>query len=139
MIRRPPRSTLFPYTTLFRSLLLGHHLRGDGAPGHHVPGPVRHRAHGGLDGAVGRDAARRGAEDHAPEAALHRLRRAGVRAARPAPRRRRARDRGLGAAVGLYARTTRACAGASTPAYGRSSPVPSLASSTPPCAATRRG
>src|SRR5687768_18253192 len=27
MIRRPPRSTLFPYTTLFRSLGLG---RGDG-------------------------------------------------------------------------------------------------------------
>src|SRR5258706_1139759 len=26
MIRRPPRSTLFPYTTLFRSLHLGHHL-----------------------------------------------------------------------------------------------------------------
>src|SRR3712207_8587385 len=28
MIRRPPRSTLFPYTTLFRSRLvaLGHHL-----------------------------------------------------------------------------------------------------------------
>src|SRR2546426_10353925 len=25
MIRRPPRSTLFPYTTLFRSLLLGVH------------------------------------------------------------------------------------------------------------------
>src|SRR2546422_2505938 len=24
MIRRPPRSTLFPYTTLFRSLELGH-------------------------------------------------------------------------------------------------------------------
>src|SRR2546427_8752042 len=24
MIRRPPRSTLFPYTTLFRSLLLGY-------------------------------------------------------------------------------------------------------------------
>src|ERR1039458_1775320 len=24
MIRRPPRSTLFPYTTLFRSLLTGH-------------------------------------------------------------------------------------------------------------------
>src|SRR2546428_3675609 len=24
MIRRPPRSTLFPYTTLFRSLLLWH-------------------------------------------------------------------------------------------------------------------
>src|SRR3712207_8541052 len=26
MIRRPPRSTLFPYTTLFRSLLYGGHL-----------------------------------------------------------------------------------------------------------------
>src|SRR3989454_3363711 len=26
MIRRPPRSTLFPYTTLFRSLQLLHHL-----------------------------------------------------------------------------------------------------------------
>src|SRR3712207_7418810 len=24
MIRRPPRSTLFPYTTLFRSILSGH-------------------------------------------------------------------------------------------------------------------
>src|SRR5258705_9335698 len=24
MIRRPPRSTLFPYTTLFRSILQGH-------------------------------------------------------------------------------------------------------------------
>src|SRR2546430_8133127 len=29
MIRRPPRSTLFPYTTLFRSL--GGHLGEDGA------------------------------------------------------------------------------------------------------------
>src|SRR3712207_8647880 len=28
MIRRPPRSTLFPYTTLFRSLV-GHHLGGN--------------------------------------------------------------------------------------------------------------
>src|SRR3712207_6884460 len=30
MIRRPPRSTLFPYTTLFRSRLVGHPV--DGAP-----------------------------------------------------------------------------------------------------------
>src|SRR3712207_9176400 len=32
MIRRPPRSTLFPYTTLFRSprVALGHELRGRG-------------------------------------------------------------------------------------------------------------
>src|SRR2546430_10032541 len=28
MIRRPPRSTLFPYTTLFRSHLNGHVRRG---------------------------------------------------------------------------------------------------------------
>src|SRR5256885_6790786 len=28
MIRRPPRSTLFPYTTLFRSLLVGHPADG---------------------------------------------------------------------------------------------------------------
>src|SRR5258708_25790793 len=33
MIRRPPRSTLFPYTTLFRSLAelgVAHHLEGFG-------------------------------------------------------------------------------------------------------------
>src|SRR3712207_8031061 len=29
MIRRPPRSTLFPYTTLFRSLLVAVARRGD--------------------------------------------------------------------------------------------------------------
>src|SRR3712207_7691672 len=28
MIRRPPRSTLFPYTTLFRSQAVGEHLAG---------------------------------------------------------------------------------------------------------------
>src|SRR3712207_7909864 len=32
MIRRPPRSTLFPYTTLFRSGWGGAELRGDRAP-----------------------------------------------------------------------------------------------------------
>src|SRR3712207_9585164 len=30
MIRRPPRSTLFPYTTLFRSLLVGSCNDGEG-------------------------------------------------------------------------------------------------------------
>src|SRR5256885_10213289 len=30
MIRRPPRSTLFPYTTLFRSLLVQHPQSGEG-------------------------------------------------------------------------------------------------------------
>src|SRR2546429_3299805 len=29
MIRRPPRSTLFPYTTLFRSRVRGRHLPGE--------------------------------------------------------------------------------------------------------------
>src|SRR5258706_8992507 len=28
MIRRPPRSTLFPYTTLFRSTIFGHRING---------------------------------------------------------------------------------------------------------------
>src|SRR5256885_6569221 len=28
MIRRPPRSTLFPYTTLFRSIEVGEHVLG---------------------------------------------------------------------------------------------------------------
>src|SRR2546425_7620534 len=42
MIRRPPRSTLFPYTTLFRSYLI---LDGDdGGLGH-----FRDRETGGLD------------------------------------------------------------------------------------------
>src|SRR3712207_8293989 len=57
MIRRPPRSTLFPYTTLFRSLLVvgqrqpvdqvghrrgggveGRGQAGDAAEGEHLPG-----------------------------------------------------------------------------------------------------
>src|SRR3989441_7204332 len=51
MIRRPPRSTLFPYTTLFRSLLAGgpagadHARAADGRGGHSrtdqaEPGPA---------------------------------------------------------------------------------------------------
>src|SRR6266850_6438037 len=40
MIRRPPRSTLFPYTTLFRS----HHVRQPAnAGGWHVPEHARDR------------------------------------------------------------------------------------------------
>src|SRR2546430_8043579 len=35
MIRRPPRSTLFPYTTLFRSVLLEEKI-ADGEPGEEV-------------------------------------------------------------------------------------------------------
>src|SRR5258708_28438152 len=36
MIRRPPRSTLFPYTTLFRSPLDGAHERAARSPRLHV-------------------------------------------------------------------------------------------------------
>src|SRR3712207_6851731 len=50
MIRRPPRSTLFPYTTLFRSLVLG-------VPEHCKQGPA---------GKLGRSGAR-GAEDRRPD------------------------------------------------------------------------
>src|SRR5258708_8293200 len=40
MIRRPPRSTLFPYTTLFRSRLLCRLCQGWREA---VPGPIRPR------------------------------------------------------------------------------------------------
>src|SRR2546425_7301305 len=40
MIRRPPRSTLFPYTTLFRSTGAGRHEDRDGGHGLRRP---RHR------------------------------------------------------------------------------------------------
>src|SRR5258708_30024370 len=66
MIRRPPRSTLFPYTTLFRSVedevhqdLLHLHAIG------HDPGTVRGRLRPGRDGAVRRFAAHQ--DDHLPD------------------------------------------------------------------------
>src|SRR3989442_15910570 len=66
MIRRPPRSTLFPYTTLFRSLALKevfdlrhHSRRVDTVPGH-VDFDARRRVAGG--GAQ--------AHDHAPRLVL---------------------------------------------------------------------
>src|SRR3712207_7874589 len=64
MIRRPPRSTLFPYTTLFRSRL----PRGAAAPEGERGGPDRQRRRGvgaeggGGDGALHRLQGRR-AED----------------------------------------------------------------------------
>src|SRR2546426_2592273 len=41
MIRRPPRSTLFPYTTLFRSAWADHGLRRE-------PGQGRRKSQGGA-------------------------------------------------------------------------------------------
>src|SRR3989454_11571599 len=74
MIRRPPRSTLFPYTTLFRSVHREHllpvlgldlpHRRLDGpgdaggvdedvdAPAERAPGTLDEALHGGLVGDV---------------------------------------------------------------------------------------
>src|SRR3712207_8516367 len=48
MIRRPPRSTLFPYTTLFRSRLAGAVGPDDRVdrPGHHGEGDVVERPDG---------------------------------------------------------------------------------------------
>src|SRR3712207_3791024 len=48
MIRRPPRSTLFPYTTLFRSIGVGEHRQGD-VP---IPGGVVAHLVGGQPGLV---------------------------------------------------------------------------------------
>src|SRR3712207_8857168 len=73
MIRRPPRSTLFPYTTLFRS--------GPDRRGRHRPGETRARA------APGR---------HASRARGPRRRRRG----RPGPRGRRGRVGGRGGGGG---------------------------------------
>src|SRR5256886_2329226 len=58
MIRRPPRSTLFPYTTLFRSTeATGHHVRAVGTHHRHLGrwdhrlrgAPLRHRQHHRAD------------------------------------------------------------------------------------------
>src|SRR3712207_9469858 len=48
MIRRPPRSTLFPYTTLFRSRGPSAAVPGDGRPGRGAGGdlPLAHRHRG---------------------------------------------------------------------------------------------
>src|SRR3712207_8401702 len=67
MIRRPPRSTLFPYTTLFRSA----GDQGGRRPGHSADQPLQRAAEGaaaadraGLAG-VGRSAQR--SEEHTSE------------------------------------------------------------------------
>src|SRR2546426_2490803 len=56
MIRRPPRSTLFPYTTLFRSQVAGR----DGGSGNspHARHPARH---------LGRERAHHRSEEHTSE------------------------------------------------------------------------
>src|SRR5260370_27678331 len=84
MIRRPPRSTLFPYTTLFRSVRMGQvgltaqpgaviRVRGEGLmdDSHHALGPdacrslVQAGAQDGLHEAVDRS------EEHTSELQSH--------------------------------------------------------------------
>src|SRR3712207_7033524 len=56
MIRRPPRSTLFPYTTLFRSVLVREVLVGLARPGAAEPAaPERQGFEVGLDPQAARD------------------------------------------------------------------------------------
>src|SRR3712207_7498567 len=79
MIRRPPRSTLFPYTTLFRSAQDGADQRPhDGHPGvapvavplaadrQHGVRDARAQVAGGVDGVAGRPAEGR-SEEHTSE------------------------------------------------------------------------
>src|SRR3989442_10524773 len=76
MIRRPPRSTLFPYTTLFRSLHQFHHQRthsvmaGTGALQNFFdPGAVAKadRCAGSIDGQLPGEVARARSEEHTSE------------------------------------------------------------------------
>src|SRR5256885_11556952 len=75
MIRRPPRSTLFPYTTLFRSrrgVALGVHRRRGLAVNGAVVGREQHR-HAPPLGLLERREHRRALEPGAGEAAQRRL------------------------------------------------------------------
>src|SRR2546426_5675168 len=55
MIRRPPRSTLFPYTTLFRSLAARRAARRPGShPGHETLQAGEPRVEAGLHGRAAR-------------------------------------------------------------------------------------
>src|SRR5687768_17953831 len=74
MIRRPPRSTLFPYTTLFRSqthlaFVLPQHVDARGDVAHHCEG-AEVAAGGILDAlaaGLDHDAAARRSEEHTSE------------------------------------------------------------------------
>src|SRR2546430_11371542 len=65
MIRRPPRSTLFPYTTLFRSLSSQELLEHGSRVGLRIPVLHDHRAPPRRDGAS--PCTRRRSEEHTSE------------------------------------------------------------------------
>src|SRR6266496_3779600 len=95
MIRRPPRSTLFPYTTLFRSARPQHTRRRPRRPGRRVaPGPAdgagRRRAERHRAGRARAPAADRRVAGHRRPGPV-RAARASAPAGRPLPRGRRHR------------------------------------------------
>src|SRR3712207_7566477 len=68
MIRRPPRSTLFPYTTLFRSDAAGDRCRARRAPARAGPAPgSAGRAWAGARSTPGPTFGRRRSEEHTSE------------------------------------------------------------------------
>src|SRR3989454_537288 len=77
MIRRPPRSTLFPYTTLFRSERRLAQLPGHLVGRRHDRGAQRrgrHHVHGAGEAVLREDLARRRHDEHQPRAGfLHEL------------------------------------------------------------------
>src|SRR3989442_6306117 len=68
MIRPPPRSTLFPYTALFRSPRLHGHRRRDALPSHRVRRLLHecHRVYRGRRDGEGNTVTRR-SEEHTSE------------------------------------------------------------------------
>src|SRR2546427_7376095 len=77
MIRRPPRSTLFPYTTLFRSLI--HAASETREEPEHAPDRERQRDRGARDAERDADAEDDAGQEIAPEP----VRPEGVAGARP--------------------------------------------------------
>src|SRR3712207_7592878 len=73
MIRRPPRSTLFPYTTLFRSQLGGVGDRAGTGRGGDVPAAGTRPVRGALAAARWPDRARREPRRHCPDRKSTRL------------------------------------------------------------------
>src|SRR2546430_12371378 len=66
MIRRPPRSTLFPYTTLFRSQVCRYSESADRGPGRHVNCKLKKYLTGRCSGRIGYSPAWR-SEEHTSE------------------------------------------------------------------------
>src|SRR2546429_7167671 len=64
MIRRPPRSTLFPYTTLFRSVFCARRVEAEGLQLARHIGAVDKAQH---CAALGRGGGRRRSEEHTSE------------------------------------------------------------------------